>query len=225
MIKTIKNTREQDLTMFHSYNEKKIQDITTEKSNVYNELDLDLYKPKVFITFDNTNPQMRVRKLAKMLTALVPNSDRIFHRYSSTKKIVQTATVKGYTYLIILKEDRSSVNEPNGLILVNLANGIKAKFILSNIEFPNKMQLKEFTKQKREVNILNFTTRSDKVLAHMLGAVFHQEPEFKARRIVTIYKQRNYIFFQHHKYKILNDKPSFKELGPKFRLRLIGKMG
>jgi len=212
LLKTIKNARQQDSTVFRGYDED--NEKTTENSD-----------PRVFITFENPNPQMRVRKLAKMLTILVPNSDRIFHRYVFIKQIIQAATIKGYAYLMILKEDKGSVSEPNGLLLINLADGTEANFILSDFEFPNKMQLKEFTKLRREVTIINFTTRSDNVLARMLGTVFHQDAEFKGKHVVTIFKKRSKIIFRHYKYKILNNKSCFRELGPRFTLRLLGKVG
>lgn len=222
MLKTIKNASKPDSRVFHSNdedNKKKTQDLATENSNK-----LDNSNHKVFITFDNPNPQMRVRKLSKMLTILVPNSDRIFHRYFSIKQIIQAATIKEYRYLIILKEDKGLESEPNGLILVDLADGTEANFILSDFEFPNKMQHKEFTKVRREVTIINFITKSDKVLARMLGAVFHQDAEFKGKHVVSIFKKRNKIIFRHYKYKVLNNNLCFSELGPRFTLRLVIKM-
>ncbi|XP_015376726.1 PREDICTED: probable ribosome production factor 1 [Diuraphis noxia] len=217
LFRAIKNARKSDLSVFHSDdedNEKKIQDLATDDSN-----------HKVFITFDNPNPQMRVRKLAKMLTILVPNSDRIFHSYFSIKQIIQAATIKGYAYLIILKEDKGFISEPNGLTLIDLADKTEANFILSDFEFPNKMHHKEFTKLRRGLTIINFTTRSDKVLARMLRAVFHQDLKFKGKHVVAVFKKRNKIIFRHYKYRILNNKSYFRELGPRFTLKLLGKMG
>jgi len=66
--------------------------------------------------------------LSAFSDSLVHNSERIFHRCSSIKIIILAAKIEGYTYLIILKEDGSFISEPNGLILVDLANGTKANF-------------------------------------------------------------------------------------------------
>ncbi|CAI6364836.1 unnamed protein product [Macrosiphum euphorbiae] len=218
--RTIENTREPDSTVLHSDDEdydQKTQDLAAEfEHDEFADYYSNLYKPKVLITYKE-KPLRKVREFGKILTEIVPNSVRIFRRDASVKETIQAAINKGYTDLIIINEDR---NEPNGLILVHLPDGPTAYFRLSNVIFPNKRQRKEFTDHRPEVITTNFTTGLGKTVARMLGAVFHQDAEFKGRHVVTMHNQRDYIFFRHHRYKFLKNKPYLRELGPKFTLRL-----
>lgn len=55
----------------------------------------------------------------------------------------------------------------------------------------------------------------------MLASVFHYEPQFKGRKVVTFHNQRDYIFFRHHLYEFKDDsKVAIRELGPRFTLKL-----
>ena len=73
----------------------------------------------------------------------------------------------------------------------------------------------------------------------MFASVFHYDPEFKGRRVVTFHNQRDYIFFRHHRYFTIrnsmqmtlffvfqryefrnNTKVAIQEIGPRFTLKL-----
>merc|ERR1712029_1248617 len=72
-----------------------------------------------------------------------------------------------------------------------------------------------------EVILNNFTTRLGHGVARMLAALFHYEPQFTGKRVVTFHNQRDYIFFRHHRYEFKNaEKVRLKELGPRFTLKL-----
>lgn len=51
-----------------------------------------------------------------------------------------------------------------------------------------------------EVILNNFGTRLGHSVGRMLASIFHYDPEFKGRRVVTFHNQRDYIFFRHHRW-------------------------
>ncbi len=60
-------------------------------------------------------------------------------------------------------------------------------------------------------------------VGRMLGALFHQQPFFKGRRVCTFHNQRDFIFFRHHRYVFsasAKKKVVLQELGPQFCLKL-----
>lgn len=81
---------------------------------------------------------------------------------------------------------------------------------------------REISKHRPEVVLNQFTTRLGLTIGRMLGAIFHYNPEFKGRRVVTFHNQRDYIFFRHHRYQFDKDgkRTKLMELGPRFTLRL-----
>jgi ribosome production factor 1 len=42
----------------------------------------------------------------------------------------------------------------------------------------------------------NFGTRLGRRVGRMLGSLFHQEPQFRGRRVATFHNQRDFIFFR-----------------------------
>uniref|UniRef100_T1HZK0 Brix domain-containing protein n=1 Tax=Rhodnius prolixus TaxID=13249 RepID=T1HZK0_RHOPR len=95
------------------------------------------------------------------------------------------------------------------------------KVLITFCDNPTQKSHKEINKHRPEVILNNFTTRLGTSVARMLASLFHYDPEFKGRRVVTFHNQRDYIFFRHHRYQFNKDaKPQLKELGPRFTLRL-----
>jgi len=185
---------------------------TDELSNCY----VDGYEPKVLITFSE-KPIKRSKAFAMQLCKIIPNCVRMPRRNTSIKNIVKDCIEKGFTDVVVINEDRF---EPNGLLLIHLPDGPTAYFRLSNVQISNKRQEKEFTYHRPEVILNNFNTRLGQTVGKMLGALFHHEPEFKGRRVVTFHNQRDYIFFRQHRYKFIHGKPALRELGPRFTIRL-----
>lgn len=58
---------------------------------------------------------------------------------------------------------------------------------------------REITSHRPEVILNNFTTRLGHTVGRMLAALFHYEPQFHGKRVVTFHNQRDYIFFRHHR--------------------------
>ena len=87
------------------------------------------------------------------------------------------------------------------MLVIHLPEGPTMHFKLSNVKITTdlKRDHKEFTDHRPEVILNNFTTRLGLTCSRMLGALFHYQPEFKGRRVVTFHNQRDYIFFRHHR--------------------------
>jgi ribosome production factor 1 len=47
-----------------------------------------------------------------------------------------------------------------------------------------------------ELVLNNFGTRLGRRVGRMLGSLFHQEPQFRGRRVATFHNQRDFIFFR-----------------------------
>lgn len=78
----------------------------------------------------------------------------------------------------------------------------------------------------------NFTTRLGHRVGRMFASLFHQDPAFRGRRVVTFHNQRDFVFFRHHRYVFEETeggkgkaatpgvKARLQEIGPRFTLRL-----
>ncbi|KAL0107959.1 hypothetical protein PUN28_014901 [Cardiocondyla obscurior] len=178
------------------------------------------YEPKVLITYAD-NPNRKTRIFGRELTRMVPNSISLYRNRSGVKKMVKSAIARNFTDIIIVNEDQC---KPNGMLVVHLPDGPTAHFKLTNVKITTdlKRSHKEITEHRPEVILNNFTTRLGFTIGRMLGALFHYEPEFKGRRVVTFHNQRDYIFFRHHRYEFnqKTGKPRLRELGPRFTLKL-----
>lgn len=47
-----------------------------------------------------------------------------------------------------------------------------------------------------ELILNNFDTRLGRRLGRMLASLFHQDPQFRGRRVATFHNQRDFIFFR-----------------------------
>jgi len=156
----------------------------------------------------------------KELSRIIPNSEPKWRKNTSVKKIVKESIKKEYTDIIIINEDNRS---PNGLIVSHLPEGPTAHFKLSNVKVTKDLRkdFRAITAHRPEVILNNFTTRLGHGVARMLASLFHYEPQFTGKRVVTFHNQRDYIFFRHHKYDFKNaEKCRLKDLGPRFTLKL-----
>jgi len=177
------------------------------------------YVPKVLITCSD-NPHSRTIAFVKELTRMIPNSEPKWRKNASIKKMVKEATSKEYTDIIIVNEDNRN---PNGMVVTHLPEGPTAHFKLSNVKITKDLRKdwKQISGHRPEVILNNFTTRLGHGVARMLASLFHYEPQFTGKRVVTFHNQRDYIFFRHHRYEFKNaEKVRLKELGPRFTLKL-----
>lgn len=107
------------------------------------------------------------------------------------------ASKRNYSHIIIINEDH---RRPNGLLLIHLPKGPTCFFRLSSVKFCEQIKNRaKITKHKPEVIMNNFNTRIGHTVGRVLTSLFHFDPEFHGRRVVTFHNQRDYIFFRHHR--------------------------
>ncbi|XP_011497580.1 PREDICTED: probable ribosome production factor 1 [Ceratosolen solmsi marchali] len=219
---TIESLREKDETMIYG-------DINSEENE---EVRIDMehdefaayyrqeYEPKVLITYSD-NPHTKTRIFGRELTRIIPNSTSLYRNRSGIKKIVKSCVQKNFTDIIVINENQC---KPNGMLIIHLPDGPTINCKLSNVKITPELRRshKEITEHRPEVILNNFTTRLGHTVSRMFGALFHYQPEFKGRRVVTFHNQRDYIFFRHHRYEFnkKTGKPRLRELGPRFTLKL-----
>lgn len=218
--KTLDSMREHEETTVEvegaEIDEEIVHDLCTDEFSTYFE---KTYEPKVLITSCD-NPHTRTIAFIKELTRIIPNSECKWRKHTSIKKIVKDGVKKEFTDIVLINEDNRS---PNGLVVTHLPDGPTAHFRLSNVKVTKNLH-KDFhkiTAHRPEIILNNFTTRLGEGVARMLACLFHYDPEFEGKRVVTFHNQRDYIFFRHHKYAIKSkEKVRLHELGPRFTLKL-----
>jgi len=219
--KTIENQREKDETMITAADEEvEAMEALDEMSGFFNRET----PPKMLVTTADHGSH-RTIKFARDLADVVPNAKYYYRKGLPLKKIIKQCESNGYTELIVINEDR---RVPNGLILCHLPDGPTAHFKLTSSKLAKEMtkmkkRCKKFDKEvKPEVILNNFNTMLGHRVGRMLASVFHYDPDFEGRRVVTFHNQRDYIFFRHHLYGFSEDgkKVGLREIGPRFTLKL-----
>ncbi|UXI15732.1 hypothetical protein NH340_JMT01675 [Sarcoptes scabiei] len=213
--KTIESTRKPNDDSVHpSDEETKIEESLDEFSNYFDKKIV----PKILITTSH-NPHRKTVKFCRELRNTITNSELRWRRKAHIKKIIPSAIERNFTDLLIINEDRG---QPNGLLHVHLPNGPTANYRLSSIKYQSDIKNKAaFNNSCPEVIINNMTTRLGYSIGRMLSSLFHFEPQFRGRKVITFHNQRDYIFFRQHLYEFKNEsKVAIKELGPRFTLKL-----
>ncbi|RWS07365.1 ribosome production factor 1-like protein [Dinothrombium tinctorium] len=213
--KTIESTREEDITMVDPNDEEVKEDEATDQFASYFRGERE---PKVLITTSD-NPHTKTIKFCRELMQTIPNSEFRWRNRSGIKKMVKAASSRGYTDIIIINED---VRKPNALLLIHLPDGPTAFFRLSSIRYCKDVKHRaSLSGHRPEVIINNFNTRIGHTMGRMFAALFHFDPQFTGRKVVTFHNQRDYIFFRHHRYEFKNgEKVAIQEIGPRFTLKL-----
>lgn len=221
--KTIDSMREPDETTVQpkpdteeKVDEEVLWDITNDE---FKEYFGKTYEPKVLIT-STDNPHSKTIAFIKEFNRMIPNSEALWRKNTSFKKIVKQSVEKGYTDVVVINEDNRI---PNGMVISHLPDGPTAHFKLSNVKITKDIRRnwRDITAHRPEVILTNYTTRLGMTISRMLGALFHYDPEFVGKRAVTFHNQRDYIFFRHHRYEFKSsEKVKLRELGPRFTLKL-----
>ena len=209
--------------------------------------------PKILIT---TSINSTLHNEAHLFTTLLPNSvyiPRSEHRYGhkfSVRDISSFASNRGFTALVVLKEDQKKVT---GLSVVHLAHGPTFHFSISNwVEGKKLPGHGNPTNHLPELILNNFRTPLGLLTAHLFRSLFPPSPDLQGRQVVTLHNQRDYIFLRRHRYVFRDKRPSEKsvvgtdgkevkgaeeiraglqELGPRFTMKLrridkgIGRAG
>lgn len=213
--RTIENTREPDETMVPDDDEEVAQDEALDEFASYFNKEKE---PKLLITTSDNYHELTI-KFCKEFSQTIPNCEFKTRNRMSLKSMCISASEKGYTDILVVNEDR---RKPNGLLAIHLPNGPTANFKLSSIKYLKDIKRRVSTSEHRpEVILNNFNTRLGHSIGRMMASLYHYDPEFKGRRVVTFHNQRDYIFFRHHRYQFKNGKKvALREIGPRFTLKL-----
>jgi len=217
--RTLDNTREVDETVVEPEDEEiKGEEAIDEWSKYFD----GSAHPKICIT-TSYRPTKLMYDFVRELLYVFPNSFYYQRKKFPLKTIIEEAKQKGgFTDIIVINEDRKKLN---AMTLIHLPRGPTAYFKLSNVVLPRDIPGHGTpTSHKPEVILNKFSTRLGVRVGRMLGALFHQEPNFKGRRVATFHNQRDFIFFRHHRYIFEKKKDKktarLQELGPRFTLKL-----
>ncbi|RYP85449.1 hypothetical protein DL769_001002 [Monosporascus sp. CRB-8-3] len=165
-------------------------------------------EPKLLVT---TTLNSTLHDEARLLCTLFPNSTyipRSAHKYGhkySVREISKFATNRGYTSVMVLREDQK---RPIGLDIVHLPSGPTAHFSISNW-IPGKKipHHGNPTNHYPELLLNNFKTPLGVLTARIFQTLFPRTPEIQGRQVleVTLHNQRDYIFLRRHRY-VFRDK-------------------
>jgi len=218
--KTLDNTRLKDETTISTEEGQVDEEVTTDMNmDEFSSYFEKSYEPKILMTCGD-KPSSRTIKFCKEFASIIPNAEPKWRNNSSIKKLVKECIERDYTDIIIVNEDRK---KPNGVVVCHLPNGPTALFKLTNVKTSKEINKdwRSITSHRPEVILNNFTTRLGHGIARMMASLFHYDPQFQGKRVVTFHNQRDYIFFRHHKYHFKSaEKCRLHELGPRFTLKL-----
>ncbi|ODM87108.1 putative ribosome production factor 1 [Orchesella cincta] len=176
------------------------------------------YVPKVLIT-SSANPNLKTRLFLKELERVIPNSIVFHRRQAKIKNIVRQAKDMN------LRISSSSTKTERSQHAHHPLTGRTHLFLSieqCQVDQAYQTGLEGNDCSPPEVLWSNFRTRLGVGIGRMFASLFHYQPEFKGRRIVTFHNQRDYIFFRHHRYEFKKNgtKAALRELGPRFTLKL-----
>lgn len=213
--KTQDNTKEVDETVVQDDDEEVQQAEAVDEFSSYFEGEI---RPKILIT-TNYKPTKRMIDFIRDLLQLIPNSFYYSRRRFAIKKVIEYCKDKDFTNIIVINEDRKKLN---AMTITHLPEGPTAHFKLTSVKLHSEIKGAGVpSSHKPEVILNNFTTRLGHRIGRLLGSLFHQEPNFKGRRVATFHNQRDFIFFRHHRYIFSGpEKARIQELGPEFTLKL-----
>ncbi|KAJ3416937.1 Ribosome production factor 1 [Chytridiales sp. JEL 0842] len=212
---TLENTREVDETIVDPEDEEvlKSEDID-EFSPYFNGL-----PPKILVT-TSRRATANTYEFANEFVSIFPNAEFIKRGPQfEIKKIVELATKREYTDVIVINEDKKT---PNAITVIHLPDGPTAHFKLSSLKLNKEIRGHgKMDDYKPELILNNFNTRLGHTVGRMLAALFPQVPEFEGRQVATFHNQRDFIFFRRHRYIFRDGKRcDLQELGPRFTLKL-----
>uniref|UniRef100_A0A8C7T6N8 Ribosome production factor 1 n=1 Tax=Oncorhynchus mykiss TaxID=8022 RepID=A0A8C7T6N8_ONCMY len=214
--KTIENQRVYDETTVNPEDEEVAFDEGTDEFSAYFNR---LTNPKVLITTSD-RPRGRTVRFCNQLATVIPDAHVYYRRGLALKKVIPQCIARGFTYLMVINEDRKV---PNGMVLCHLPDGPTAHFKVSSVRLRKEMKRrgKDPTEHSPEVILNNFTTRLGHSMGRLFAALFPHDPQFVGRQVATFHNQRDFIFFRFHRYIFKNEqRVGIQELGPRFTLKL-----
>lgn len=178
-------------------------------------------KPRVVIT-TGLNATEVTFDFVKQVLPVFPKSIYFERLESSIDEFARRAAEKGYSDVIVVKEDKGALST---LTHVHLPEGPTAVYKLSSFVPTERIRGHgRGTGHTPEVILNNFTTQLGLRVGRMLGSLFPHTPNFIGRQVATFHNQRDFIFFRFHRYVFTaeRDRARLQELGPRFTLKLRG---
>ena len=74
----------------------------------------------------------------KELSRIIPNSEPMWRRQSSIKKMIKGSIERGFTDIVVINEDNRI---PNGMLITHLPEGPTAHFRLSNVKIAKEIKV------------------------------------------------------------------------------------
>lgn len=216
--RTIDNTREPEITMVAADGDDD-EVIGDEADDEFASIFANDETPKLMIT-TRPFPSGELYHFIKDLMELIPNAFYYKRGTFDLKDIVQFATNKHFTHLVVLSE-KSKVC--NGMLISRLVGGGPTAFFkVSNVKLTEDIKGRgRKTQHQPELILNNFSTRLGHRVGRFLGSLFQHDPEFQGRQVVTFHNQRDFIFVRHHRYVFEHaTKARLQEMGPRFTLKL-----
>lgn len=176
--------------------------------------------PKIMMT-TVVNPSGHLFKFLKELKYVIPNCYYYKRGKYALKKIIEYATNKKFTDLIVFTEKGG---KPHGMYVVHLPSGPTSYWRLSSLKLGQEIAGGASLQVDLEPELImnNFTTRLGHRAGRQLAALFPQRPNFRGRRVITFHNQRDFVFFRHHRYAFRKEgeKAILQEIGPRFTLKM-----
>lgn len=225
--KTLENTREKDETMVQPGDEEVEAEEHQDEFAAHFRRDRP---PKVLITTCYQASKIMYQFISEMME-LLPCAEYYKRGNFPLKKIIKFANNRDFTDILVFNENRKTIN---GMLVIHLPDGPTALFRLSSLVLGKDIRGHGRSKlHKPELILNNFNTQLGHRIGRMFASLFHQDPAFKGRQVVTFHNQRDFVFVRHHRY-IFDKKDRrnqegkkrpvvvarLQELGPRFTLRL-----
>lgn len=112
---------------------------------------------------------------------------------------------------------------PFQMIMICLPIGPSIVFRLSSVKLRKELAFHGApTGHRPELILKNFNTANGRRVGRFLGSMFDQDPEFRARTVVSFLNCRDFIFVRHHRYVFKENgaKVGLQEIGPRFTLKV-----
>ncbi|MES1920017.1 hypothetical protein MHBO_001747 [Bonamia ostreae] len=176
-------------------------------------------EPKILIT-TSRKPSSRLKKFAKEMKLVFPESVRVNRGGMVLKDLVTSAITNDFTDIVLFHEHRGN---PDTMIISHLPHGPTASFSMKNCVLRHDVDKKEIGQMSTAYPRLIFDNFSNSIgerVTNILRFLF-PTPKITAKRVITFANRGDYISFRNHGFK--KRPPSdveLSELGPRFELRL-----
>lgn len=155
------------------------------------------------------------------MATFIPESNLfLISRKFPLATICRLSTERDFTHLIVVRE---RMKQPYQMVMISLPIGPSIVFRLSSVKLRHELSFHGApTGHKPELILKNFNTVNGRRVGRFFASMFDQDPEFKARTVVSFLNCRDFIFVRHHRYvfKENGKKCGLQEIGPRFTLKV-----